>query len=752
MAREQKALGKARIAHIGERSVIGAFSSLLALTGDAVLIFDGTGRILLANDEASQLFVAPTEGLVGSDAHALFPPAEGASGEQELPFEIDAASHLVSCRAADGSAVDVVVRCDRVRAPGETYLLVAHASMPADAATRDHDRLVGELSRANKRLSGTLNIVLGTLGSQDVTSLFQNVLDQIRDTMEASGAIVYLAEGRGFHLRGTSDGLEGRSVPRYIPYGANFDKLTAREGKSLRLRVLPPSRESLRRGRVRTREVEDEDTHEVHTVKANQLPPFVSLIVVPVWFGGHIIAVILVGWRELHPTRREDAQLLDAVADYLSVQLMGAFAALRAQRAERLDNLASELRERLMVASEVTPELAAGVMASAAQGVEATAVRLREECVSKPRTAQTTDGAGGSDASPVESGMRLMADLPVQGVRELPFTLADLGGDASAGVVPVPEDSALCRWLREAGEPCFGVLVDAGVIAGERLVWLVLRNGGSEPLSNVEIDFLERVVQDLREVAEGEQARAQDKRISQALQSGMRNELQEVEGISAQGLYSSATASAFVGGDFYDLIRLPDRRACVIMGDVSGKGVEAASVSAAVKTALGAYAWEGLTPARMVRSLNDFLLGFSRLETFATLFVGIVDLAKATITYCSAGHPPAILMRRATQELETLGVQSGVVGAFHDMLYQDGVVAIALGDVLVLYTDGTTEARNPAGDFFGEDGLRDMLVRERARGFNGLTKRMLATLDRFTGNNLEDDVALVALRFDEVGE
>jgi serine phosphatase RsbU (regulator of sigma subunit) len=231
----------------------------------------------------------------------------------------------------------------------------------------------------------------------------------------------------------------------------------------------------------------------------------------------------------------------------------------------------------------------------------------------------------------------------------------------------------------------------------------------------------------------------------------MRSELQKVEGISAQGIYSSATEAAFVGGDFYDLIRLPERRACVIMGDVSGKGVEAASVSAAVRTALAAYSWEGLSPARMVELLNDFLLGFARVETFATLFVGIVDLAAGELTYCSAGHPPAVILRAATGELEWLGEQSGVVGAFHDMAYHDGHVTLYEGDLLVLYTDGTTEARAADGRFFGEDGLRDAVMREGVRGFEGLTDRLLASVEAFTGNSLDDDVAMVALRFDQVG-
>ena len=151
----------------------------------------------------------------------------------------------------------------------------------------------------------------------------------------------------------------------------------------------------------------------------------------------------------------------------------------------------------------------------------------------------------------------------------------------------------------------------------------------------------------------------------------------------------------------------------------------------------------------MVRTLNDFLLGFSRIETFATLFVGIIDLAAGTLTYCSAGHPPALFVHAG--ETSTLGVQSGVVGAFADISYRDGVQQLDQGDLLLLYTDGTTEARSPSGAFFGEDGLADAVAAEVPCGFNGVLDRLLDRLDAFTGHRLEDDVALVALRFDKVG-
>lgn len=467
------------------------------------------------------------------------------------------------------------------------------------------------------------------------------------------------------------------------------------------------------------------------------LPPFTSFIPVPVWFGGHVISIIEVGWRRLRPLSREDARLLDSVAHYLSVQLAGAFTAFRAQRADHLAGLATDFREELLSCAgedcdaEAMAERFSATISDLADELDAVMVEVR------------ADALQGS----------LVAELPLTGLRELPVDLDALVAPClvdGVGVVAVTPESELSSALRDLGEPCVGALIDLGDVYGRRRCALLLRPDGAEPFDELELDFLRGFAADVRDIVRGALAREQDKRISQALQTGMRNELQKVEGISAQAVYSSATKAAFVGGDFYDLIRLPEGRACVIMGDVSGKGVEAASVSAAVKTALGAYAWEGLAPARMVRLLNEFLLGFSRLETFATLFVGIIDLGAGTIRYCSAGHPPALLIQENGDKISILDVQSGVVGAFHDLAYVDGTVDVRPGDVLLLYTDGTTEARDPSGAFFGEEGLRDAVMRESGpdKPFEGFVSRLLATLEGFTQQNLEDDVAMLALRYE----
>ncbi len=745
VAHEGRAMAKnsivRRVDGIGERSISSTLSGLLALTSDAVLVFDGLGRILLANDAADALFAHSGGSLVGMDVRAILPPAVGVVpqtpfSQNELPFAVDGTSSKLVCLCAGGTSVKLVVRCDAISAAGTTYLMVAHPSDAMQAAESEKNRLVGELTRANHRLSGTLKIILDTLGTTDVRELFSKVLEELTDTMEATGSIIYIAEQNGYHLRGVSSSLQGSRVPKFMPFGRTLETLATRAGKALRLRILAPADQELRLGRLTWRDVVDEGSREVHRVRQSMLPPFASFIAVPVWFGGHVIALIEVGWCQTHPMRREDAELLDAVTQYLSVQLLGAFSALRSRKEAHMDELASALRERLMSVDEGGWEQLSHELVRLSDELDAMVLAVR----------------------PSQDARNARIDFPGMGERLLPIELLhrmiDSGndGEGEACAVEVSAQSELGAWLNEQGVSALGVFLYAGTLWGEERACLVLRPDGEEPFDDLDMAFLRRAAQDVHELALGSEARQQSKHIAQALQTGMRNELQNVPGIAAQGIYSSATADALIGGDFYDLIRLPNRRACVIMGDVSGKGVEAASVSAAVKTALGAYSWQGLAPARMVALLNEFLLGFSRLETFATLFVGIVDLSAGTLVYCSAGHPPAILVRGATGEIETLDVQSGVVGAFHEMNYKNGSVGLSGGDMLLLYTDGTTEARAKDGSFFGDDGLRDAVMREAPRGFAHILDRLLETLDAFTSRSLEDDVAMVALRFDEVGQ
>ena len=150
-------------------------------------------------------------------------------------------------------------------------------------------------------------------------------------------------------------------------------------------------------------------------------------------------------------------------------------------------------------------------------------------------------------------------------------------------------------------------------------------------------------------------------------------------------------------------------------------------------------------------------MGFSRVETFVTAFIAKIDLKAGRATYCSAGHPPTMVIRPSSTplgggetrggEVELLGCQSGVIGAFESMVYETGVFTFAPGDMLFMYTDGAIEARDRSGAFFGEQRLRDLLLSVSGEGVSGICGKVLGELDRFTESALDDDIALVSLEF-----
>ena len=145
---------------LGERGAEGTLSALLAMTGDAVVCFDETGTILLANDEALRL-LAPvnatqaTTALVGADVRLLFPPAVGVVPDapfstNSLPLPLDGSTTRLLRTDGTGHVIPLMARCTPVSAPGGMYLLVARSDASTVAADREHERLVEELSLKNR--------------------------------------------------------------------------------------------------------------------------------------------------------------------------------------------------------------------------------------------------------------------------------------------------------------------------------------------------------------------------------------------------------------------------------------------------------------------------------------------------------------------------------------------------------------------------------------------------------------------------
>lgn len=604
-----------RVEGVVDGTVAATLSQLLRLTSDAVIVFNMEGMVLLANEEAETLFAKEDGTIAGLDVRFLFTPAnqenlQKAFSVESLPFAIDGSTSMVAAPAQDGTSQVLSVRADYVGAPTQAIVLTASKLRDMASPMHDDERMVLDLRRANRRLSGALQIVLDTLDSEDMGQLIERVLDELSETVEADGALIYLAEQDGYHLHGATKSLRSASldrIPRYFAFNSSLERLTFYSEHALRLHTMPLNSNTLKQGRVKKRNLVNEETREVITVDASHLPPFTSFLVVPVWFGGHIVALIEVGWERKRALLVEDARLLDSIANYLSVQLVGALSAMRTQRRDTLREALARVRQGLLHSAaegeKISGELLQQVMRSV--GTDLNARVFSVDCCevtgnitlhalgAEQAFGDAQDGAQDSAQAATEAG----------GVQDggnqiaLPSTVEGLKtGEGEASVKEVELESELSRALAAQGLPCKGAVLFLGKFAGEQHTWLFLREENAEPLSDIELDFLDRVMLLVHSLAVGAEESQQNKHISQALQSGMKNDLQKVEGISAEGIYSSATADAFVGGDFYSMIKLPGRRACIIMGDVSGKGIEAASISSAVKTALSAYAWEEELP------------------------------------------------------------------------------------------------------------------------------------------------------------
>ena len=772
------------------------------LTSDAIVSCDLDGTIRRANRRFVELESGSGGNLVGRDIKDLLFTASYERASHRLPFSTDGAENALMFKLADGSFLPVIARArvlerhdadqsqgrdpekavnrepsadkrnDRgqgagqspQRARGVPLVVVAfHSVEERHAHDRERRRLLDELSVANRRLSGTLSIILTSMGSASLPNLISSVLNDLAETLDAKGSLMYFAESGGFKLRGVSSALLGTRLPGFVPFGAGVPTLVVQEDRPLRFTCLPAAVASAD-ARPRAAVYLDLDTRARHRFRMQDVVPFTSIVAVPLHFGTRVLGVIEVGWDRPYTPRDTDVQVLEAVCEYLSIELMDLIASLRSQRRSELARSLSRVREMLFSESADGESMRA---LAAAEITKSLSCRIKE-IERDPRTGEDYFDFGTfgklllpRDITPLffsskTPAVRMNAgrDSFVSGMDEAAARVDGFTDDIedrleTVRLTRIERTSPVGEWLIAHGLPASGVFIDLGIDDERRRGVLLMRLADQEPFDDMEYDYLAHMMHDYELSRKGITAKREERRIAQALQRGMESRLQEVPGITSDALYSSATQQALVGGDFFELIRLPDDRAVMILGDVSGKGVEVASVAALVKTALSAYAWEGMSPARMVRALNGMLLSFSRVETFATMFVARIDLRSGRAVYCSAGHPPAMVYRAQAGEVELLSRQSGVVGAFQSMSYHEGRFAFEKGDMLFLYTDGAIEARNAAGDFFGEDRLRELVLTVAPQGVHGFCQRVLYELDRFTDSALNDDIALVMLRFDK---
>lgn len=175
-------------------------------------------------------------------------------------------------------------------------------------------------------------------------------------------------------------------------------------------------------------------------------------------------------------------------------------------------------------------------------------------------------------------------------------------------------------------------------------------------------------------------------------------------------IYASMTPAKDVGGDFYDFFQIDDERIGLVIADVSGKGVPASLFMAVSRTLLRATALRGVSSAECLTYANKLLCKESLDSMFVTVFYGIYHYKTGMMDYTNAGHNPPYLLRGG-RTVECLPVASNfVVGVFDDIEFESNTLTFGIGDTLLLYTDGVTEAFNDKREQFSESNLQDILA------------------------------------------
>jgi sigma-B regulation protein RsbU (phosphoserine phosphatase) len=221
-------------------------------------------------------------------------------------------------------------------------------------------------------------------------------------------------------------------------------------------------------------------------------------------------------------------------------------------------------------------------------------------------------------------------------------------------------------------------------------------------------------------------------------------------------LYGVCHAARVVSGDYYDFLKIEDGRVAMVLGDISGKGISAALLMAAIQASVHAQFYNPngsgasghglkISPAEVVARLNCQLYESTPPEKYATFFFAVYDAALRTLTYTNAGHPAPILFRNGS--VHRLAEGGTVVGLFAKVAYREGKVELQQGDLLLAFTDGMTEPENSFGEEFGEDRLVETAKRALHTPPEVLAQEIYRSVNEWTGSpELQDDMTMVFAR------
>ena len=228
---------------------------------------------------------------------------------------------------------------------------------------------------------------------------------------------------------------------------------------------------------------------------------------------------------------------------------------------------------------------------------------------------------------------------------------------------------------------------------------------------------------------------------------------QQLPSIAGLDYFAVCRPAFRVGGDYYDFLALGEGKLGIAIADVSGKGIAAALMMASLQASLRGQLLHGNGElGRLMAGINRLMYETSEMDRYATFFYAEYDPGRHSLAYVNAGHNAPMLCRRreASWEVERLEAGGPVVGLLPDASFEQAALDLKTGDLLVAFTDGISEAMNPAGEQFGEQRLKKAIECSQGLTAGMIAKLLLGAVDTFVaGAPQHDDITVVVLRLVE---
>lgn len=284
-------------------------------------------------------------------------------------------------------------------------------------------------------------------------------------------------------------------------------------------------------------------------------------------------------------------------------------------------------------------------------------------------------------------------------------------------------------------------------------ITMALRQFATQDQLRLERDSVQSLASALENEAEIVRQRAEELRsalrreqdVARALAESFLAPVPEIDGLRIETCYEPAGRADLVGGDFFDFIHLPRNQLGIVVGDVCGKGLQAARITAQARYLLRAYAFEDASPAQVLARTNRALCDRPDSHfTFVTVFYGVLDLKSFRFTYASAGQEEGLLCASRFEACHRLDPTGGALGIARDWDWTEHVLPFPPGAALALITDGLTEARRDRVQF-GIEAVERAFREAYERRDPTLAGAISRAVHRFAGAELNDDLAVVVV-------